>query len=142
MRTQAQSPQFLAEACCFFFEKTRQLDLESFNVRLCEVVSRLSHSYELCGSAYKTGILEKIEAKLYYNIVLRAKNLRDLAGNPPTNRIVIVSDADRGVDVDRLLHDLNVNLLHVHFLAKFWRELRPLQELLVHSLGHVDGGKD
>lgn len=44
--------------------------------------------------------------------------------------------------MDRLLHDLNVNLLHVHFLAKFWRELRPLQELLVHSLGHVDGGKD
>lgn len=104
MRTQAQSPQFLAEVCCFFFEKTRQLDLESFNVR-------------------KTGILEKIEAKLYYNIVLRAKNLRDLAGNP-------------------LLHDLHVNLLHVHFLAKFWRKLCPLQELLVHSLGHVDGGRD
>jgi hypothetical protein len=31
-----------------------------------------------------------------------------------------------GVDVDQLLHDLNVNLLHVHFLAKFWRELCPL----------------
>ena len=93
--------------------------------------------------AYKTGIFEKIEAKLYYNIVLRAKNLRDLAGNPPTNRIVIVRDADRrGVDVNQLFHDLNVNLLHVHFLAKLWRELCPLQELLIYSLSHVDGGRD
>lgn len=104
MRAETQSPQFFTEACCLFFEKTRQLDLESFYVR-------------------KTRILQKVEAELYYNVVLRTKNLGDLAGNP-------------------LLHDLNVNLLHVHFLAKLWGELCPLQELLVYSLGHVGGGGD
>lgn len=36
-----------------------------------------------------------------------------------------------------LLHDLNIDLLHVNLLAEFKREFGLLQELLIYGLCHL-----
>lgn len=38
--------------------------------------------------------------------------------------------------LDLLLHDLQVDLGHIHFLAELWRELGALEELRIHPGGH------
>lgn len=38
-----------------------------------------------------------------------------------------------------LLHDLNVDFLHVNLLAELWRKLRRLEQLLINGRRHPDG---
>ena len=45
----------------------------------------------------------------------------------------------RGI-VDELLHDLQIDLLHVHLLIEFDRELRGLQQLCIYAGRHLEGG--
>lgn len=39
-------------------------------------------------------------------------------------------------ELDLLLHDLQVDLGHVNFLAELWREFGALEELRIHSCRH------
>lgn len=40
---------------------------------------------------------------------------------------------------DKLLHDLEIDLLHVDLLVKLWRKFGGLQDLLIYCCRHGDG---
>lgn len=86
---------------------------------------------------YETGAFNEVKAQLYDNIIFATKNFGYLAGDPSASSIK--SNTELKVQIERcdvLLHNLQVDLLHVYFLTKFWREFSRLQHFRVHAARH------
>jgi hypothetical protein len=68
----------------------------------------------------KLTLLKQVVARLDYYVIFIAEDGSDLVGNPP-------------------FHQVDVDLLDVHFLVKLWRELGRLEALLVDAERHGCG---
>lgn len=88
--------------------------------------------------SYITRAFDKTKAKLNYNIIVITKYLCDLASDPSAS-IVSYMPAVLG-NSDELLHNLQVDLLHVHLLTKLGREFGRLQELCINAGRHLELG--
>jgi hypothetical protein len=75
------------------------------------------HEFAVCEATYKLVLLDKVVARLDYDVVFITKNGCDLVRDP-------------------LLHQVNVDLFNVNFLVELrWEFGRP-QALLIHAHGH------
>lgn len=85
-------------------------------------------------STHVARTLEKSEAKLDYHVIFVSENFGDLACNPSGPS---VSGRCRGGVAGLLLHDLDIDLLHVDLLVELRRELRLRAQLLIHRCRHI-----
>ena len=88
------------------------------------------------------------ETELNNNVVFVSQNLRNSASNPPaitkakeSNVSNLRSGRKKAGEDHSLLHNLNVDLFHVHFPIKLGRELGPLQQLGINSRYHFCKGR-
>ena len=84
---------------------------------------------------YVAGPFEEVEAQLNHHIIFTAKDVRDLASNPPVGYFVN-HHMPLGGRTSLLLHDLQIDLLHVHLLVEFGGKLGLPQQFLVDCSRH------
>jgi hypothetical protein len=71
---------------------------------------------------YVTSSLNQVEAELYDHIILVAKYAGDLACNPSSGSLGLVSCTTKRTNYTPL-HNLKIDLLHIHLLIELRREL-------------------
>ena len=83
--------------------------------------------------------LDEVKDELDDDVVLAAQDFCDAVGDPSGRGggLLLATRGDTSVGRSGLLlHDLHIDLLHVHLLVELGRELGALEELRVHAGGH------
>lgn len=151
MTTEAEGPQLLAKLRGVLVEESRKLDLKGFDIRLFGGKPHVSRSTSYGDQEIASIPQRRQRTKREPSSRLEHSSMTTSSSLPRISemRLLIhlqhslISLSTLGVikscSYHSLLHDLDVQLGHVHLLIKLRRELGLLEELCIHRSRHFCG---